>query len=66
VVWFRRQAGLTQGELADRIGMNRVILSKIERGHRLPRLDVILKLVAGLEVKNLRPGRVDVVGPGPP
>jgi transcriptional regulator with XRE-family HTH domain len=52
VVWFRRQSGLTQEELGDRIGMNRVILSKIERGHRLPRLDVILKLVAGLEVKN--------------
>jgi transcriptional regulator with XRE-family HTH domain len=52
VVWFRREAGLTQEELGDRIGMNRVILSKIERGHRSPRLDVILKLVAGLEVKN--------------
>lgn len=52
VVWFRRQAGLTQGELADRVGINRTILSKIERGHRLPRLDVILKLVAALGVKN--------------
>lgn len=52
VVWFRRQAGLFQGELADRIGINRTILSTIERGRRLPRLDVILKLVAALEVKN--------------
>jgi transcriptional regulator with XRE-family HTH domain len=52
VVWFRRRAGLTQGALAHRIGINRVVLSKIERGHRLPRLDVILKLVAALEVKN--------------
>lgn len=52
VVWFRRRAGLKQGELADRVGINRTILSKIERGHRLPRLDVILKLVAVLNVEN--------------
>jgi transcriptional regulator with XRE-family HTH domain len=52
VVWFRRPTGLTQGELADRIGINRSLLSMIEHGHRLPRLDVILKLVAGLEVEN--------------
>ncbi|HYQ78969.1 MAG TPA: helix-turn-helix domain-containing protein [Solirubrobacterales bacterium] len=52
VVWFRRQAGLTQTQLADRIGMNRTILSKLEGGGRLPRLDTILKLVAALKVKN--------------
>lgn len=52
VVWFRLQARLTQQELADRVGMNRTILSKIERGRQLPRLDTILRLVAGLEVRN--------------
>jgi transcriptional regulator with XRE-family HTH domain len=52
VVWFRRQAGLSQGQLAERIGMSRMTLSRIEHGHRLPYLDTILKLVAGLEVKN--------------
>lgn len=52
VVWFRRRAGLKQGELADRVGINRTILSRIERGHPPPRLDVILMLVAALEVKN--------------
>lgn len=52
VVWFRHAAGLTQQQLADRVGINRTILSKIERGHRLPRLDTILKLVAGLGVRN--------------
>lgn len=50
VVWFRHQAGLTQQELADRIGMNRTVLSVLERGRRLPRLDTILKLASGLEV----------------
>jgi transcriptional regulator with XRE-family HTH domain len=52
VVWFRRRAGLTQQELADRVGMKRTVLSKIERGRQVPRLDTILKLVAGLGVKN--------------
>jgi len=52
LVWFRRRAGLSQQQLADRVGINRTILSKIERGRRLPRLDAILKLVAALEVDN--------------
>lgn len=52
LVWFRHQAGLTQQELADRVGMNRVSLGVLERGGRLPRFDTILRLVAGLEVKN--------------
>lgn len=50
VVWFRRKAGLTQQELADRVGMNRTALSVLECGRRLPRLDTILKLAAGLDV----------------
>jgi transcriptional regulator with XRE-family HTH domain len=52
LVWFRHQAGLSQQELADRVGMNRVVLGELERGGRLPRLDTILRLVAGLEVDN--------------
>jgi transcriptional regulator with XRE-family HTH domain len=52
VVWFRHEAGLTQQDLADRVGMNRTALSALERGLRVPRLDTILKLVAGLEVEN--------------
>jgi transcriptional regulator with XRE-family HTH domain len=52
LVWLRRQAGLTQQELADRIGMKRVVLGELEQGRRLPRLDTVLKLIAGLEVKN--------------
>ncbi|MGN6588560.1 MAG: helix-turn-helix domain-containing protein [Solirubrobacterales bacterium] len=52
LVWFRHRAGLTQQELADRVGMNRVVLGALEQGRRLPRIDTILKLVAGLEVRN--------------
>ncbi len=53
VVWFRQQAGLTQTQLSERIGMSRTILSRIEHGRVFPpRLETILKLVAALEVKN--------------
>lgn len=52
LVWFRHKAGLTQQELADRVGMSRPVLSALEQGRRLPRIDTILKLVAGLEVEN--------------
>jgi transcriptional regulator with XRE-family HTH domain len=51
VVWLRTEAGLTQQELADRIGTKRPNLSKVERGLQLPRLDTILKLAAALEVE---------------
>lgn len=52
LIWFRRKAGLTQQELADWVGMNRTALSVLERGLRLPRLDTILRLAAGLEVRS--------------
>lgn len=51
VVWFRLQAGLNQTQLAERIGLDRSILSRIERGWSMPRLDTILMLVAALEVE---------------
>lgn len=50
VVWFRSKAGLSQEALGERVGMNRVAIGELERGRRLPRLDTILKLAAGLGV----------------
>ncbi len=50
LVWFRLEVGLTQQQLADRVGMHRTVLSVLEQGRRLPRLDTILMLAAGLEV----------------
>lgn len=44
----RHRADLSQRELADLIGMARVDISMLERGLRLPRLDTILKLSAGV------------------
>jgi len=46
----RRLAGLSQQELADLIELGRVDVSTLERGLRLPRLDTILKVSAGVGV----------------
>lgn len=45
----RRLAGLSQEQLGDRAEMARSEVAAIERGLRLPRLDTILKMSAGLE-----------------
>lgn len=50
LLWFRGEAGLSQQALADRVGMRRAEVSLLERGGRVPRLDTILKLAAGLDV----------------
>jgi transcriptional regulator with XRE-family HTH domain len=42
--------GLSQQALGDLVGMNRVNVSVLERGLRLPRIDTILKLAAGTNV----------------
>lgn len=38
--WWREQAGLTQVQLAGRLGYDNTYLSKIESGDRLPRIDL--------------------------
>lgn len=50
-VWHRRLlTGLSQEDLALLIGLHRTEVSQVERGLRVPRLDTILKLAAGVEV----------------
>lgn len=44
----RRRAGLSQGELGRLAELHRTDVSNLERGQRLPRLDTILKLSAGV------------------
>lgn len=44
----RRIHGLSQAALARMIGIHRTEISQLERGHRLARLDTILKLSAGV------------------
>lgn len=61
----RRRAGLTQGELAELVGIHRTALCALERGVSLPRLDTVLKLAAGTNASTCvllaglewRPGR---------
>jgi transcriptional regulator with XRE-family HTH domain len=47
--WCRHRADLSQEELADRVGLSRTAIYTLELGHRLPRLDTILKLAAGTD-----------------
>ena len=61
----RRRAGLSQDGLANLVGVSRAAISPLERGLRLPRIDTILKLAAGMNVSpcvllegmEWRPGR---------
>lgn len=46
----RRRADLSQDDLANLIGVSRTVISPLERGLRLPRIDTVLKLAAGMNV----------------
>lgn len=49
-LWRRRRlACLTQEELGHLLGLDRTEIGRLERGRRVPRLDTILKLAAGVE-----------------
>lgn len=41
---------LSQEELGQRASLHRTEIGKLECGHRLPRLDTIVKLAGGLEI----------------
>lgn len=51
LAWFRHEAGLSQEALGERVGIDRVRISDMERGRKVPRLDTVLKLTAGLGVE---------------
>ena len=44
VVRARRAAKLTQRELAERAGVNQAMVSRLEKGERLPRLETLLAI----------------------
>jgi transcriptional regulator with XRE-family HTH domain len=46
----RKRAGLSQEDLAFAAGLHRTEISLLERGMRLPRVDSLIKLAAGLSV----------------
>lgn len=47
---LREQAGLTQGELADKAGCHGFTISKLERGEQEPAWPLVLALAAALGV----------------
>lgn len=47
---YREKAGLTQEELAEKVGLNSNYISRIERGESFPRLEAFVALLNGLEV----------------
>jgi transcriptional regulator with XRE-family HTH domain len=46
----RRRASLSQEEVNIRAGLHRTEVSQLERGHRVPRIDTLLKLAGALGV----------------
>lgn len=50
---YRKAAGLTQEGLAEKIGINSVYMGQIERGYKVPTVDVLLRLARAMKV-NLR------------
>lgn len=50
----RKNAGLTQGQLAARSGIDRATISLIENGREAPRADTILKLAEALHLSPAR------------
>jgi len=47
---LRKAAGLTQEQLGERCSMDLSAVSRLERGHRNPRLDTLVRLARALGV----------------
>jgi HTH-type transcriptional regulator/antitoxin HipB len=48
---YRKQAGLTQAELADRVGIQQSYLSRLEQGHETEQLRRVLAILRHLGVR---------------
>ncbi|MFD8937342.1 helix-turn-helix domain-containing protein [Streptomyces sp. NPDC059578] len=46
----RRAARLSQERLAERAGMDRQALNRIEQGHSAPRIDTLIRIADALDV----------------
>lgn len=45
---LREELGLKQGELAERSGLNRATINRVENGHTIPEWDFICAIADGL------------------
>ncbi len=48
---YRKLAGLTQEGLAEKVDLNPVYLGQIERGYKVPTVDVLLRIAKQLKVR---------------
>lgn len=47
---YRKLARLTQESLAEKVDLNPVYLGQIERGYKVPTIDVLLRIAKALKV----------------
>lgn len=50
IMTVRRHRGLSQEQLAERLGVSRVWLGQVERGKASPRLDLVLRVLNELQI----------------
>ncbi len=50
---FRHEVGLTQEELAEKVGVSRVYIGYVEQGRNTPSLEILEKIAKALK-KNIR------------
>lgn len=48
---FRNEMGLTQEELAEKVGVSRVYIGYVEQGRNSPSLEILEKIAKSLKVK---------------
>lgn len=48
---LRKEKGITQQEIADRTGINRTNVVRIESGKNAPTIEVLVKLAAALDME---------------
>ena len=48
---MRKERGITQQEIADRTGIKRTNVARIESGRNAPTIEVLVKLAAALDME---------------
>jgi transcriptional regulator with XRE-family HTH domain len=48
---YRKEAGLTQEKLAEKVDLNPVYMGQIERGYKVPTVDVLLRVARAVGVR---------------
>jgi transcriptional regulator with XRE-family HTH domain len=48
---YRKRAGLTQERLAEKVNLNPVYVGQIERGFKVPTIEVLVRLAKALRVR---------------